>query len=109
MEANDAGTRSLKFFAVFSVLFILCALYPSMMALIVLDSLQESGLSANLGWSALGLFPAAVLLSAEVGLFIGMVWNGKTPLCRALLIPAALLLTFDATLLLGFAMNASGC
>lgn len=110
MESDDPSAgASLKLFALFAVLFVGSALLPTLMALVVLGHIQESGLSANLGWGGLGLFPAAVLLGVEAALFVGMIWSGKTPLRRKLLIPAALLLAFDATLLIGFAMNASGC
>ena len=101
--------RQALFFAICSTLFLGSAVIPTLMAAHVLSYLFESGFNANLGWSVFGLFPAVQLLIVEVGMFFGMLRNARTKEHRVIVALAGFFLAFDAPLLFGFAMRASGC
>ena len=100
-------TNAPLYFGLSTGFFVLFSFAPTITAARVLSYLVESGFQANISYLVYGVFLMTPLLAVELLAFLGMVFSSRTPMQRGWLIPAACLLAFDATLLLGFAMNAS--
>lgn len=108
-EPATEPTDSSLYFGLSTAFFLLLAVFPTLTAVSVLGYLFESGFSANISYLMFAVFCMTPLLVLELIAFFVMIGSSHTRVQRMLLIPAACLLALDATLLFGFAMNASGC
>lgn len=92
-----------------ALVFCVLAVLPSLAAFMVLSEIVESGLSGNLSYTMFLVMPMTPVVVIQGLVYLRLVALSQTQATRAVLIALGCLLAFDATLLLGWGMHASGC
>lgn len=107
-EAPPKPTSSPGFGNV-AFVFSLMAIPTSFAAVTVLQSFVTRGFDGNIGYGIFLVMLATPVLLLQGLTYAGMCWLSRTETSRTVLTLAGIVLAIDATLLLGWAMRASGC